>query len=297
MNDINFQSETPVQSQALHFGHLGVIALALVLLGGVSYMEKPQLFSFKKTIQVADANVPHYYPYVAPVDDQPQVLGASTDNAGPEIIGDDGTVEPVDMGQVLGASTQGVELSINEIKVNTVADSTASIQTYFTDAQNIESNTINNSDFASALASGDPTQISQQVQKLAAINTALQKLQVPQSLVQLQKLKVIQYNSAIALLQDYAQTNQNPDQINSDLQQFLKSQQDLDTENIADAQKLGAQDPYSDSYLNTDGTPAATQDQITNFGSSAVSASEDTSDDAQSILDNSDASDNSDYGQ
>ena len=77
-------------------------------------MQKPELFSFgKNKNQVADSNVPKYYPYTPSADDQPkpEVLGAST-NQGPQIIADDGTVVPIDAGQVLGVSTQGVELSL-----------------------------------------------------------------------------------------------------------------------------------------------------------------------------------------
>ena len=58
------------------------------------------------------------------------------------------------------------------------------------------------------------------------------------------------------MLQNFTQANADPDQMSTDMQQFLKSQQDLDTENIAVAQKFPQDDPYSSFTLNPDGTPA-----------------------------------------
>jgi hypothetical protein len=247
------------------------------------------MFSFHQTQNLASVGMLHYVPYVPSAADlpQPAVLGASTSD-GPQIIGDDGTVAPVNMGQVLGASTQGVQLSPSDIKVNSVPDSSHAIQKYFSDSQTIEANAVNSTDFAGALNSGDQTQINQQAQKIISVRDALQKLSVPQSLVKLQQLKIIQYNSSIALLQNFTQANQNPDQITSDMQEFLKSQQDLDDENIAVAQKFPQDDPDSSLYLNPDGTPAISQTSIDNFGSSADLTNSDTS------LTNSD---NSDAGQ
>lgn len=256
---------------AIHWGHFGTIMLAAVLLFGLAFLEKPQMFSFNQTKNsVADANVPHYYAYVPPTEDlpQPAVLGAST-NQGPQIIGDDGTVHSVDMGQVLGASTQGVQLSLDDIKVNALPDSSQAVKNYFGVAQSIEANAISSTDFAAALNSGDQAQINQQAQKITAVRDALQKLSVPQSLVLLQKLKIIQYNSSIALLQNFTNTNADPTQMNANFQEFLKSQQDLDAENIAVAQKFPSDDPLAPLYVNPDGTPAVSQTTIDNFGSNA----------------------------
>src|SRR2546430_245728 len=107
MDSINLES-TGSSQQAIHWGHFGTILAAIVLLLGLAWMKQPQLFSFKKTSYVAaDHNIPQYYAYVAPPEDQPKpaVAGATT-NPGPMVINEDGTVSPVDMGQVLGASTQ-----------------------------------------------------------------------------------------------------------------------------------------------------------------------------------------------
>jgi hypothetical protein len=292
MNDTN--SETTPNQPSIHFGHLGIIALSVFLLLGFSYMEKPQLFSFKKTnTALADANIPHYYPYVTPAADQPQpeVLGASTDQ-GPQIIGDDGTVQSVSLGQVLAASTDGVQLSLDSVQVNTVPDSAAAIQQYFTQSQKIEGGMAGDTDFASALNSGDQTQINAQAQKITAMVAALQKLPVPQSLAQLQKLQIIQYNSAIQMLQNFTNADQNPDQITQDTEQFLKSEQDLETESANIAQKFPTMDPLAGAYVDSNGNllPTPTPQAVTNSadGSSLGSQSD------QSNLNNLD---NSDAGQ
>jgi len=258
MNDTNL--ETTAAQPSIHFGHLGIIALSVFLLLGFSYMEKPQLFSFKKTnTALADANIPHYYPYVTPAADQPQpeVLGASTDQ-GPQIIGDDGTVQSVSLGQVLAASTDGVQLSTDSITVNTVPDSTSSIEQYFTQSQKIEGGMAGDTAFAAALNSGDQAQIDAQAQQITTMVAELQKIPVPQSLVKLQKLQIIQYNSAIQMLQNFTQGDQDSDQITQDTEQFLTSEQDLETESTNVAQKFPSLDPLAGAYVDSNGNPLPT---------------------------------------
>ncbi len=273
MDSVNFQN-TQTQS-SLHLGHFSLVLSVAVLLLGISWMKNPQLFAVlqfhQSDAQTASADAPRYYAYVTPPEDQPQpaVLGAST-NQGPSIIQDDGTVVPVDMGQVLAASTQGVALSLDDIKVNQVPDSDADAQTYFTAAQKIESGSIGDATFGAALTSGDQNQINQQAQKIIAVRDALQQLAVPQSLVKLQKLKIIQYNSSISLLQNFTQGDKNSDLVNEDMQQFLKSQQDLEAESAVVAQKYPTLDPDATLYVNPDGTP-------TNIQSAEVTASQDNS--------------------
>lgn len=269
---MEINSQSAEAAPQIQWGHFGTIILVAFLLLGMSWFKNPALFTFHKTQNsVAASDVAHYYAYVPSAEDlpQPAVLGAATTD-GPQIIGDDGTVHSVDLGQVLGASTQDVVLSLDSIKVNAVPDSQQAIQKYFSDAQTIENGSISNTDFAAALNSGDQTQINQQAQKITVTRDALLKLLVPQSLVKLQKLKIIQYNSTIAMLQNFTQADQNPDLVNSSMQEFLKSQQDLDTENIAVAQKYPNDDPLASSYLNPDGSAAATADNINNFGSAAL---------------------------
>ncbi len=268
----------PQSAQAgpgINFGHLGIIFFAVVLLLGVSYFEKPELFSFKNNQSAeaasVDPNVPHYYAYVTPAGDlpKPEVLGAST-NEGPSVISDDGTVSPVNLGQVLGASTQDVTLSLDSINVNQVPESVKAVTDYFNNSQKIENDSIQSTEIAAALNSGNQDQINIQAKQMTLVRDALQKLPVPAGLVKLHKLKIIQYNTAIQLLQNFTNSNNNPGLVGDTLQQFLKSQQDLDTENIAMAQKYGAIDPFSDLVLNSDGTSAISQETINNFGSSAA---------------------------
>jgi hypothetical protein len=263
MSNYNLEIQSSQINPPIHWGHFGAVMMAMVLVLGMSWMEKPDLFSFKNNAAAQDQNVPHYYAYVPPVsDDQPQVLGAST-NPGPQIINDDGSVSPVDAGQVLAASTQDVTLSLDSVQVNQVPDSNNAITKYFTQAQAIEISPVDTAEFQSALTSNDQNQINQQAQKLAGVRDALQKLSVPQSLVNLQKLKIIQYTSAINLLQNFSQADSNPTLVDQNLMQFIKSQQDLDTENVSVAQKFGALDPSSSLYVDANGQPIQQASDIT----------------------------------
>jgi hypothetical protein len=244
----NPQIEIPSSeiSPHIHWGHFGTIMGVIVLLLGVTWLSKPQLFDFKKVAAVSNADVPHYYAYVPPADDlpQPEVLGASTDQ-GPSIINEDGSVTPVDsMGQVLGANTQDPNVSLDSITVNTVPDSDASIKRYLSDDKAIETSPIENGDFEAALTSNDQNLMNQQASKLIPIRDALEKLVVPSGFSTLQKLKIIQYNSAIALLQNFGQMNQNPELVGQDLQDYLTSQQQLADEITSVAQAYNL-DPNS----------------------------------------------------
>jgi hypothetical protein len=235
----NLYSEVPPSQveSSIHWGHFGAVMMVMVLVLGMSWMEKPELFSFKKSSS-SDANAPHYYAYIPPASDQqPQVLGANTNPTGPSIINDDGTVSPVDMGEVLAASTQDVQLSPEQIKVNQIPDSTQAIQKYLADSKAIENGAIDNSDFEIALSSGNQNLINKQAEKLIAVQGGLLKLSVPQGLVKFHQLTVIQYSSAVGVLQNFTQADSNPELVGQYLGQFLKSQQDLDTETSAIAQK------------------------------------------------------------
>jgi hypothetical protein len=239
-----------------------------LLLFGISWMKNPNLFAVFKSSNnnaaAASSDAAKYYAYVTPAEDmQPMVLGASTQPQGPMIINDDGSVQPVDMGQVLGASTQDVQLSLDDIKVNAVADSSAAIKKYFADAQTAENGAIDQVSFAAALNSADQSQLDAQAQKLILINNALQKVSVPQSLVKLEKLKIVQYNSEISLLQNFTKADQNTEQTTQALQQFMKSQDDIDAENAALAQKFPNDDPYAEIYA---GSPASNQSTATEPG-------------------------------
>lgn len=210
--------------------------------------------------------MPQYVPYVPSADDQQaEVLGASistsTEDSGPMIINEDGSVTPaLTDGQVLAASTQDVTLSLDDVKVSQVPDSQAAIQNYVTQSQNIESSYINNTDFETALESNDQAQINAQAQKLQSIENNLQKLSVPASFVKLQKLKIIQYQAGVELLNNFTQANNNPELVGQELDQFLKAQDDMDTE-TANVEKqfnidLGYPTTDPDAVPATDNTSA-----------------------------------------
>jgi hypothetical protein len=224
-------------SAQIHWGHFAIVLGAFVLILGMSYMEKPELFNLNKPAVVAD-DAPHYYAYVTPAEDlpQPEVLGAST-NQGPSLINEDGTVSPVDMGQVLGAATQDVTLPLDDFKVVTVPNTTQTINKYISATQAIENGPIDNAAFETALSSNDQTLINQQADKLITIRDGLKKVSVPVGFEKFHQLTVAQYTAAIGVLQNFTQADTNPELVGQYLNQFLKSQQDLDTEASAVAQK------------------------------------------------------------
>ena len=111
INAQNFENNPPI-----HWGHFGVVLLAVGLLGGVTWMTKPsQLFGNQKfEAQQSNADIPKYYAYVPTEQPVPEVAGAST-LGGVSVINEDGTVLPVDAGEVLAANTQDVQLSYEGI--------------------------------------------------------------------------------------------------------------------------------------------------------------------------------------
>lgn len=247
----NPQTQILENPNAIHWGHFGVVLGAMLLLLGATYMQKPKLFSFNKSsVAINSEDVPKYYAYVQPAEDTvPLVAGANT-NQGPSIMNEDGTVSSVDMGEVLGASTKDVVLSFDDVKVNAVGDSSAAIEKYFVDSQSIETVPVDSTEFETALSSNNQELINQQAQKLIAVRDALQRLLVPVGLVKLQKLKIVQYNATISLLQNFTQSDSNPQLVTDSLGQFLKSQQDLDDETNVVSKKYNL-DPVFLGGVNT----------------------------------------------
>lgn len=249
--ETNIADLRPAPKENFNFGHVKIIFMAALLLLGLAWFKNPQLFSAlgrKQEVKKISANVPRYYAYVPPAEDmQPMVAGASTVQQGPMIINEDGSVTPaLDAGTVLGASTENIQLPLDQIAVSEIPDSGGAIQKYFSDAQLIESNYINNADFEAALNSGNQQQINAQAQKLTGVKNNLQKLEVPRSLVKLQKLKIAQYQAAIAILGNFTKADENPELVGQYLDQFLKSQQDLDAETAAINQKYNLNNPLTD---------------------------------------------------
>ena len=54
----------------IHWGHFGTMMMAMVLLLGMTWMEKPDIFSFQES-SPAVADAPHYYAYVPPAERPP----------------------------------------------------------------------------------------------------------------------------------------------------------------------------------------------------------------------------------
>lgn len=257
-----YQENQPVEH--VHFGHLSAVLFVAVLLVGFSWLKNPQLFSiFQKQTVVADnSDVPQYYAYVPPASvEQPLVAGASTQtDGGPMVINEDGSVtSAVDAGSVLGDSTaaSATELSLAQIQVTQIPDSPEAFQNYISQSGAIENGFINNSDFEAALSSGDQTQINAQALKLQTIVDNLEKLQVPASFVNLQKLKILQYSDGVLLLNNFTDADNNPQLVGQYLTEFMQSQDDLSNESVALEQKYNIDLGYP--QVTTD--QASTQDQ------------------------------------
>jgi len=242
MENINTSTALEPSSGSVNLGHLGVVVFSLLLLLGMTWLKQPQLFSIKKSVSMATNDAPKYYAYVQPAEDAvPLVAGAST-NDGPSVINEDGSVSQVDMGEVLGAATEGVVLSLDDIKIKTIPDSFEAAKNYFLEVNNIENKSLNNAEFETALSSNNQNLINQQAQKLTAISEALQKVSAPTSLAKLHKLKIVQFNSTVGVLENFTQADNNPELVGKYLQEFLKSQEDLDSENALVAEKFNLSD-------------------------------------------------------
>ena len=228
----NFLAQEPV----MHWGNVAAVFFVAAFLVGVSWLKDPNIFVFhnlsSSALALSQQDVPHYYAYVESADlQQPLVAGASTEDQGPSVINEDGTVTPIkDMGQVLGASISTVDLPLDAISVQQIPDSDEAIKNYFAESQKIESDYINNSEFEVALSSGDQSKIDAQAKNIASIKNNISKLSVPTSLVILQKLKISQYSAAENLLNNFTHADSNPEQVGIYLDQFLKAQQEMDSE-------------------------------------------------------------------
>ncbi len=231
-----------LQTESIHFGHLGLILAVAFLLVGVTWMKNPGVFSGNK-LQNGGAevsNLPRYVAYEPPAElTKPMVAGANTESEGPMVINEDGSLSPVlNSGEVLGALIGDTQLDLNTISVKEIPDSEEAIKNYFKQAAKIESSYIDSTAFESALASGQQEQINGEAEKLKTIQQGLLGLPVPKSLVKLQKLKIVQYTAAVNILNNFTKADENPELVGQYLSQFLKAQQDLDTENTFIMQKF-----------------------------------------------------------
>ena len=49
MNSLNAQITSPEVTPPIHWGHFGIIMGTIILLAAVTWMKKPEIFSFEKT--------------------------------------------------------------------------------------------------------------------------------------------------------------------------------------------------------------------------------------------------------
>ncbi len=217
-----------LQKEHFNFGHLALVIGVAVSLLGISWMKNPQLFSIK-SVPAANQITVAYYPYTpSPEDTAPQVAGASTMPSGPSILNEDGSMSPaLDLGRVLGVSTENITANIESLQINTIADSPEAITAYATRAQETEANLVNSSTFEQALISNNPRQINEQVAKFEAFISGLKTMPVPVSFAKLQKLKILQYNAAISILKNFSHVEEDPQQVSTNLGVFSQTQQML----------------------------------------------------------------------
>jgi hypothetical protein len=229
-----------------HFssGHLGLVFCAVILLVGISWMKDPQLFSnlkiFNSSGSASTQRLALAYPDTSILyqndDTQSLVAGASTTASaqsqtnGPSILNEDGSVSSALSGEVLGVSTQDVSLSLNAIAVNTIPDSEAAVKDYFANSQNAEMNNLDNVEFETALTSNNQMLIDAQVAKMTNIIAEMQVMSVPVSLAKLQKLRILQYNSAVVVLNNFSRADDNPELVSQALGVFFQAQDQIEQE-------------------------------------------------------------------
>ncbi len=173
-------NEVTAQQDPIHWGHFRLILLVAVLLVGFAWMKNPQIFSslkFSKSASLAKSGeVVSYVPYSgAQPDQQPAVLGANTDDTGPMIINEDGSVtSAADNGQVLAASTDPNTIQeLENISVLEISDSPIALQNYLTNSAAIEGSLISDDEFVQALSSKDASQINKEIPKIQIIISSL----------------------------------------------------------------------------------------------------------------------------
>ena len=236
------QYQNTTEKQHISFGHLGLIVSVAVFLLGVSWMKNPELFKVFSRSEAgysSGADLPKYYAYEAPAEfSQPLVAGASTEGKGPMIINEDGTLsQAVENGDVLGALVGNEVLDLESVKIKVLPDSSEAINNYAAKSAEIENAIVGDSEFENALNSGNQALIGRKSDKLRGVGEALVNLPAPESMTKLHKLKILQYDAAVNILQNFTQADSNPELVGQYLSRFLKAQQDLDAENNLVQQK------------------------------------------------------------
>jgi hypothetical protein len=231
----------PSLRQQFTFGHIALIIGVTLLLTGFLFVKDPQYFSLHLHNGSGSVNptqtAPRYQPYAAAP--QPEVLGASTEaNTGPEVLNEDGTLSSAtDPGDVLGDSTALLATDLAAINVKTTKPTQENVAAYLDTMLYWESTAIDQTAFEAALTSNNQTQINTQIQSMQTMLHYLQGMVVPADAAQLHKLKIVQYRSAIILLQNFSQADSNPQLVTDQLGLFLSSQQQQDQETLNLQQK------------------------------------------------------------
>lgn len=198
------------------------------LLSGMLALRSPEVFTKllknNENNQKKVSELIHYYPYQAP--EQPQVLGATSIPDGPSIIGDDGTIQSVaDMGEVLGASTEDLDLNLDNIKIKNSANTDKqSIQKYIAESNDLENQSLDTTFLEQAMTSKDQKLMGEQIDSLNKIIDKLYSMEVPEPASRLHKIKILHYQSALHLLKNIASLDDNPDQTINDLSLFASTQ-------------------------------------------------------------------------
>lgn len=232
------------QTAPVHWGHFALIVSAAVMLLGVTWLKNPQGF-FPKSQPVAErTDLPRYYAYVedSALPDGPRVAGANTINPDlPSVLNEDGSVSPtISVGDVLGVSTDDLTAMAVQLKVMVIPDSDAAIKDYMAWTQAHELDAIDSYGLENALSSTDQTQLNAQAEKFQKIKDELLSKAVPQSLVKLHKLKILQYQAGINLFKSFTRADDNPEQLQRDLGIFTQAQQEMENEAVVIGQKYAS---------------------------------------------------------
>ncbi len=217
-----------------HGGHIALIGGVACALLFFSFIKNPELFQLRSR-SAAGAGAqsqtapPRYYAYVAPP--QPAVLGANTLPPGPSVINEDGSISSLsDFGQVLGESIDrtDIQTDLDSMHFRTVSSTEQSVRGYLDYVTNLEAQYLVTGELETALVSdAKSAQVTETLNKLQALVTALEGMYVPEDALQVHKLTLVQYRAAADLLKNFAHLNDNPELVTQKLGAFMTAQDQL----------------------------------------------------------------------
>jgi hypothetical protein len=217
-------------------GHLGLIAIAVIVLGGLTFAQSQNVFS-KFSQPGTEEGGGLYYAYQSePV---PNVLGDDTIPDGPSVINEDGTISTLnDFGEVLGSASDTPDINLDSIAVK-ISSQSWTAKDYF-DATFLIESSLKPGDFEAALISTDPAQSTSQIRLIKDVQARLQQMEVPDFAAKLHKLKIAQYMTAADLLSNYYQADSNPEYVSGKLTQFMDMQKlhEQEAQNLLNSEQL-----------------------------------------------------------